>query len=137
MSYFQNAKVNDKVCGAVFGSGKIINILEDSYYKLEVKFKNGHQVHYTEEGIPNWGNFDEQTLFYKEDMDLNELDSSGVSDPLGLKKIMKLRAKGEKKGKEYLEMKGPNGKWHDLSKMDNDYIQEALENKLMFLFREK
>ena len=57
MAYFDKVKVKDKLYGLVFGAGKVSQVFEDSHYKMMVKFKNGYEVPYTEDGIPGWGNF--------------------------------------------------------------------------------
>ncbi|MEJ2414379.1 MAG: hypothetical protein P8Y22_03810, partial [Sulfurimonas sp.] len=79
MAYFDNVKVKDKVYGLVFGRGKVTAVFEDSYYKMMVKFKNGYEVPYTEDGVPGWGNFKKQTCYYKDDVDLTDVDFSPVT----------------------------------------------------------
>jgi hypothetical protein len=65
MAYFKKVKVKDKLFGIVFGAGSVTQVFEDSHYKMMVTFKNGYEVPYTEEGIPGWGNFKKQTIYYK------------------------------------------------------------------------
>ena len=131
MAYFSNAKKGDKVIGLVFGPGKITRVFNDhNYYTLEVEFKNGYSVMYTPEGVPNWGNFDEQTLFYKKDIEnMPEVDVEANTKILSIKKIIKLRDKGD------LEVKTPSGVWHNIKKVEPDYVEELLEDGLFFLFR--
>lgn len=93
MAYFDEVKVKDKVYGLVFGRGKVTTVFEDSYYKMMVKFKNGYEVPYTEDGVPGWGNFKKQTCYYKDDVDLTDVDFSPVTKVLSAKKIIKLREK--------------------------------------------
>jgi len=125
--YFKNVKIGDRVFGTVFGEGKVINVLgNDNHYTFEVKFKNGYQVHYTEEGIPNWGNFNEQTLFYKEDIDKNDFE-----DIMSYKKISKLINKNK------LKIRVPSGEWKSVEKVDKNYLETVLMNKMLFLFKEK
>ena len=131
MSYFKDVKKGDKVVGLVFGPGKVVEVYEpDSFYAFEVDFKNGYQVPYTIDGIPAWGRFDEQTLFYKKDIDLSECDHEGVVDILPLKKIVKLLSRGK------LEVKTPSGVWHNATKVERSYLEKILEDKLFFLVRE-
>ena len=68
MSYFEKVKCGDQVFGLVFGLGTVSKVFDDGYYKLMVEFDNDHEVPYTDDGIPGWGKFKEQTLFYKDDI---------------------------------------------------------------------
>lgn len=131
MAYFDNAKVNDEVYGLVFGAGKIVKIFEDSHYKIMVDFKNGYEVPYTEDGIPGWGNFNKQTLFYKNDIDLTDVDFSPVSKILSIKKIIKL------KEKKKLQVRLPSGVWKNVKKADPDYVENLLEKEKYHMFRKK
>jgi hypothetical protein len=131
MAYFDNAKVGDKVYGFVFGKGKIIDIFPDSFYSLMVEFKNGYEVPYNADGIPGWGNFKKQTLFYRDDIDLKSKDFSPITDVLTFEKIIKLRENGD------LEVRVPSGIWKSIKKVDNDYVEEMLEKENLHLFREK
>jgi hypothetical protein len=131
MAYFDNAKVGDKVYGLVFGKGKIVNVFPDSYYSIMVEFKNGYEVPYTVDGIPGWGNFKKQTLFYRDDIDLSDKDFSPLTQLLPIKKIIKLR---EKKA---LEVRVPSGLWKSIKKVDSSYVEEMLEKENFHLFREK
>ena len=131
MAYFDDAKVGDKVYGFVFGKGKIVDIFPDSFYSLMVEFKNGYEVPYTADGIPGWGNFKKQTLFYRDDIDLSDKDFSPLTNVLSIKKIIKLREKGN------LEVRVPSGIWKSIKKVDNDYVEEMLEKENLHLFREK
>jgi hypothetical protein len=126
--YFSKVKVGDKVYGTVFGPGKVTSVLNgDHYYKFEVTFKNGSQVYYTEDGVPNWGNFSEQTLFYREDINNYE-----VEDFLSFKKIIKLM---NKPGFN-LEVKVPSGEWKDIHSVDCSYLETILFKNMLFLIRE-
>jgi hypothetical protein len=129
MAYFDDVKVKDKLYGLVFGGGKVSQVFDDSFYKMMVKFKNGHEVPYTEDGIPGWGNFKKQTIFYKDDIDLTDIDFLPVTKVLPSKKIIKLREKKK------LEVRLPSGVWTDCSKCVNDYVEDMLENENYHLFR--
>ena len=131
MAYFKKVKVKDKLYGIVFGAGKVTQVFEDSHYKMMVTFKNGYEVPYTEDGIPGWGNFKKQTIFYKKDIDLTDVDFTPVSKVLSPKKIIKLREKGR------LEVRLPSGIWTNCKKCVKEYAQGLLENEQYHLFRKK
>lgn len=131
MAYFKDAKKGDKVYGLIFGKGKISERYEDSYYEIMVSFDNGHDVPYTAEGVPSWGNFKKQTCFYRDDVDLVKIDFSPVSKILSNKKIIKLREKG------LLEVRSPSGAWINVKKCPEDYIENICENEKYHLFRKK
>lgn len=131
MAYFDDAKVKDKVYGMVFGRGKITQVFDNSHYKMMVSFKNGYEVPYTEDGIPGWGNFKKQTLFYKDDIDLTDLDFGPVTKVLSPKKIIKFREKKK------LEIRLPSGIWTDCSKCVKHYVEDMLEAENYHLFRKK
>lgn len=131
MAYFDNAKVKDKVYGMVFGAGKITQVFDNSHYKMMVSFKNGYEVPYTEDGIPGWGNFKKQTLFYKDDIDLTDVDFGPVTKVLSPKKIIKYREKKK------LEIRLPSGIWTDCSKCVKHYVEDMLEAENYHLFRKK
>jgi hypothetical protein len=129
MSYYENAKAGQKVYGLVFGRGKITEVFQDSHYKIMVTFKNGYEVPYTEDGIPGWGNFTSQTLFYRDDVDMGKADFSPVTKVLSPKKIIKFREK------EMLEVRLPSGMWVKSKKADQKYVETLLENEQFHLFR--
>ncbi|DAB40845.1 MAG TPA: hypothetical protein CFH81_00635 [Sulfurovum sp. UBA12169] len=131
MAYFTEAKVGEKVYGLIFGAGKIVNVFSDSFYSIVVEFKNGYEVPYTEEGIPGWGNFKKQTLFYKEDVDLSTEDFSPVGKILSPKKIIKLREKNK------LQVRLPSGIWKNVKKADPEYVEKLLKKEQYHLFRKK
>lgn len=131
MAYFDNAKVGDSVYGLVFGAGEITQIFENSHYKIMVSFKNGYEVPYTEDGIPGWGNFKKQTLYYKDDIDLTEVDFSPVSKVLSVKKIIKL------KEKDKLQVRLPSGVWKRVKKAEESYVEDLLEREKYHMFRKK
>ena len=131
MAYFDNAKVGDKVYGLVFGAGEIEQIFENSHYKVMVSFKNGYEVPYTEDGIPGWGNFKKQTLYYKNDIDLTDVDFSPVSKVLSVKKIIKL------KEKDRLQVRLPSGVWKRVKKAEESYVEDLLEREKYHMFRKK
>jgi len=131
MAYFKKVKVKDKLYGLVFGAGRVSEVFDDSHYKMMVTFKNGHEVPYTEDGIPGWGNFKEQTIFYKKDIDLTKVDFGPVTKVLSPKKIIKLREKKK------LEVRLPSGVWTPCTECIEEYIQDMLEIENFHLFRKK
>ncbi|MEA2049737.1 MAG: hypothetical protein U9O56_03300 [Campylobacterota bacterium] len=131
MSYFNEVKIDDNVYGLVFGAGVVSEVFQNGHYKFMVEFKNGYEVPYCEDGIPGWGKFKEQTIFYKDDIDLSEYDFSATKKILSPKKIIKLRAK------KRLEIRLPSGVWTDCRKCVKNYLEEMLEKENFHLFRKK
>ncbi len=129
--YFSEAKVGDEVYGLIFGRGKIARVLPESHYTIIVAFDNGYEVPYTEDGVPGWGRFKRQTLFYKDDVDLTDVDFSPNTKVLSPKKIIKLREKNE------LQVRLPSGAWKSVKKADPDYVEMLLESEWFHLFRKK
>ncbi|MBE0514549.1 hypothetical protein [Sulfurimonas sp.] len=131
MAYFDNVKVGDAVYGLVFGSGKVSQLFDNSHYKIMVNFENDYEVPYTEDGIPGWGSFSKQTLFYKNDIDLTDVDFSPVSKILSVKKIIKL------KEKKKLQVRLPSGIWKSVKKAEPAYVEDLLEREKYHMFRKK
>ena len=132
MSYFKKVEVGDKVFGLVFGLGEVSTVFdESSHYRILVEFKNDFEVPYTSDGVPGWGKFNEQTLFFKEDIDLTQCDFSPINKILTPKKIIKLR------DKKRLEVRMPSGIWRVYDKQIKLYTQELLEDMKYHLFRKK
>jgi len=129
MSYLKNVKKGDQVFGLVFGLGQIKEVYNDSHYKCIVNFDNNYEIPYTEEGVPGWGKFKNQTLFFKEDIDVTEFDFSPLEKVLTPKKIIKLREKGK------LEVQLPSGIWHICNKTIKKYTEELLKEEKYHLFR--
>ncbi|RRS29860.1 MAG: hypothetical protein P794_09425 [Epsilonproteobacteria bacterium (ex Lamellibrachia satsuma)] len=131
MAYFSKAKKGDKVYGLIFGKGKIVNVFPDSFYSVMVEFDNGYEVPYTDEGIPGWGNFKKQTMFYRKDVDLSNEDFSPVEKVLSAKKVIKCREKNR------LEVRMPSGIWKNVKKADPEYVEKLLKKEQYHLFRKK
>jgi len=131
MSYFKNVKEGDLVFGLIFGKGIVSSVFSDAFYSLIVEFENDSEVAYTSDGVPNWGAFSEQTLFFREDICLEDIDFTPVDSVLSKKKIIKLREK------EKLEVRLYSGLWEDVSLVEDYYIQNILENNNYHLFRKK
>jgi hypothetical protein len=131
MGYFEKAKVGDKVNGLVFGRGKIIEVFPESHYSIIVGFKNGFEVPFTEDGVPSWGNFDYQTLYYRNDIVMGKADFSPLDKVMTAKKIIKCREKG------LLEVRLPSGMWENTKRCPEEYVENLLENEKYHLFRKK
>jgi len=131
MAYFDNAQVGDKVYGLIFGKGKIIECYADSHYTVMVRFSNGYEVPYTEDGIPGWGNFKKQTCYYRKDVDLTKVDFSVAPKVLSHEKIIKLREKDK------LEVRLPSGVWESVKNCPDEYIEDICENEKYHLFRKR
>jgi len=131
MAYFSKAKKGEKVYGLIFGKGKILDVYPDSFYTLMIEFENGYEVPYTDEGIPSWGNFKKQTMYYRDDIDLCNEDFSPVEKILAPRKIINLREKKK------LEVRLPSGIWKSIKKADDEYIEKILSKEQYHLFRKK
>lgn len=131
MSYFKKVQVGDKVFGLVFGLGVVKKVFDDGHYKLIAEFEVDHEIPYTDDGIPGWGKFKEQTLFYKNDIDLTQFDFSAIDKILTPKKVIKLREK------KRLEVRLPSGIWHICNKRVKNYYQDMLEKDNLHLFRKQ
>jgi len=131
MAYFKKAQKGDKIYGLIFGKGKILEVYPDSFYPIIIEFDNGYEVPYTDDGIPSWGHFKKQTMFYRKDVDLSDEDFSPVDEVLSPKEIIKLREKNR------LEVRLPSGIWRSSKKADEAYLESILKRELYHLFRKK
>jgi len=131
LCYLDNVKKGDKVFGLVFGLGTVKEVFEDSFYKCMVEFNNEYEMPYTQDGVPGWGKFVEQTLFYKKDIDLMDFDFSAITKVLTPEKIISLREK------DRLEVRLPSGLWHICDKSVKKYVEKNLEKQKFHLFRKK
>jgi len=130
--YFHKVEVDDKIFGLVYGKGKVVNVYDkNDFYSFEVEYENSSKVHYTSEGYPNWGNFDEQTIFYQNDINVFDLDISPNKKILSIKQIIKLRSKN------MLEIRNKSGIWRDFCKSPIDYREDMLESQKFYLFRKR
>jgi len=129
---FKTVKMGDEVYGTVYGLGKVSQVFpSDSFYTFEVEYKvNGQRVHYTNEGVPNWGNIDQQTVFYKKDIDLLEYDFAPSTEVLKPKQILKMKLK------KVLEMRCPSGMWKSVEECPGDIFEEYIMSEKFHLFRE-
>jgi len=132
MSYFKKVKEGDEVFGVIFGRGKVSNVYLDGFYAFEVEYDTGDFVPYTIEGVPAWNTkLNEQTVFYKKDIDLFNLDISGINKILSYKKIIKLREKNK------LFVRCPSGIWEKVEKCPYWIIEDYIENEKFYLFKKK
>lgn len=129
MKYLQKVKEGDQVFGLVFGLGRIKEVYNDSKFKCLVEFDNNYEIPYTVDAIPKWGKFKEQTLFYKDDIDVSEFDFSPLEKVLTPKKIIKLREKKK------LEVQLPSGIWHICNRNVKKYTEDLLKEEKYHLFR--
>jgi hypothetical protein len=130
--YFKKVEEGDKIFGMVFGPGVVTSVWGDGHYSFEVEYDNGDIVPYTDEGFPGWGvRMETQTCFYKEDIDIMDLDMSPVDEILNPKKIIKLRAKGK------LEGRCPSGLWRNVNDCPQHISEKYLENEQFHLFRKQ
>lgn len=128
-AYFHNVEPGDKVFGLVYGRGIVRNVF-DGYYSFEVEYENNHVVPYTEDGVPGWGVYlNEQTVFYKNDIDLTSFDITPTEEIPTPKKIIKYR------NKNVLEMKCPSGIWRSIKNCPQDVQEQYLEESKFYLFR--
>jgi hypothetical protein len=135
MAYFDDVQIGESVFGLVFGVGKVVDILEDHFYKFLVEFHNGYTIWYDRNGIPQWGNFQEQTVFYKDyilDSDiLEEYDFKPAIEDLTPEDIIRYREKDK------LEVKCPSGLWTDYKKCPIEYLVHLYETQSFNKFRKK
>ena len=132
MAYFKKVSDGDKVFGLVFGPGIVENVMTDSHYTFMVRYKNDFIVPYTEDGIPGWNStIDFQTVYYKTDIDIEDLDFGPVNKILSPKKIIKLRARKK------LMVKCPSGLWQTLEHCPKHLVESYLEDKKFHLFKSK
>ncbi len=139
MDKYEDVKLDDEMYSVVFGLGKVIFVLAkslrlDGYYVFEVEYENGQRVYYTEDGRPSWCrdmNKCTKTVYYKSEVNFNEVDTSSESAPMTKFKIDKLRFD------DALEMKSPAGAWIDANLMPDVMVDNAINNEEYHLFRQK
>ena len=137
MNKFADIKLNDEIYSVVFGLCKVIFVLTnslilDGYYVFEVEYDNGQRVHYTEDGKPNWCqdiNNCSKTIYYKSEVDFDDLDTKLKRKVLEKSKIKKLRLKDK------LEMMSPAGGWIDANVMPDIMVENAIRNEEYYLCR--
>ena len=139
MNKFADIKLNDEMYSVVFGLGKVIFVLAKSlrledYFIFEVQYENGQKVYYTEDGKPNWCrdiNNCTKTIYYKEEVNFDELDIKPKKKIFTKNKINELRYQ------DTLEMMSPAGGWIDANLMPDIMVDNALQKEQYHLFRKK
>ena len=139
MNKFTDIKLNDEMYSIVFGLGKVIFVLAKSlrledYFIFEVQYENGQKVYYTEDGKPNWCrdiNNCTKTIYYKEEVNFDELDIKPKKKIFTKNKINELRYQ------DALEMMSPAGGWIDANLMPDIMVDNALQKEQYHLFRKK
>ena len=139
MNKFTDIKLNDEMYSIVFGLGKVIFVLAKSlrledYFIFEVEYENGQKVYYTEDGKPNWCrdiNNCTKTIYYKEEVNFDELDIKPKKKIFTKNKINELRYQ------DALEMMSPAGGWIDANLMPDIMVDNALQKEQYHLFRKK
>ena len=137
MGKFTDIKLNDEIYSVVFGLGKVIFVLTkplrvDGYFIFEVEYNNGQRVHYTDDGKPNWCqdiNNCAKTIYYKYEVNFDDLDTKVKKKILKKSKINKLRQN------DTLEMMSPAGGWIDANLMPDIMLENAIRNEEYHLFR--
>lgn len=138
MHYFSKVKVKQEVFSLVYGKGVVVFALPkehrlDGFFIFAVEYDKGQRVHYTIDGYPNWSNSDGccQTVFYKEDIDLNDLDIQPPHKIPSEKQILKY------KEKDILEMQCPSGIWRNVNECPDNLIKKAFKKSKNYLFRKQ
>jgi hypothetical protein len=133
MSYFQDAKVGDKVFGLIFGKGEILEIFEEGhFFRLKVEFEDGDEVFFTIDGVPNVSNIDYQTLFFEDDSQITQIaEFERLEKILSEKKVLKYYKK------ELLEYRTKSGLWLDCKKVPKEMMWDSLVNGSLHHFRKK
>ena len=137
MGRFLDIKLNDEIYSVVFGLGKVIFVLAkslrlDGYYVFEVEYNNGQKVHYTQDGKAKWCkdiNKCVSTIYYKDEVNFDDIDTKPKTTILTKHKIEELR------NKDSLEMMSPAGAWVDANLMPDFMLENAINNGEYHLFR--
>ena len=138
MHYFNKVKVGQEVFSLVYGMGVVVFALPkehrlDGFFIFAAEYSKGQRVHYTIDGFPNWSNADGccQTVFYKEDVNLSDIDIQPANKILSEKQILK------HKDKDTLELRCPSGIWRNASECPEHLVKKALKKDKYYLFRKQ
>ncbi len=137
MTKFTDVKLNDEMYSVVFGLGKVVFVLAkslrlDGYYVFEVEYSDGRRTHYTEDGRADWCkdiNKCIKTIYYKHEINFDDIDTTQKGKVLPKYKIEKLRSE------DSLEMMSPAGCWIDADLMPDIMVDNAINNGEYHLFR--
>ena len=139
MHYFSKVKLKQEVFSLVYGKGVVVFALPkehrlDGFFIFAAEYeKKGQRVHYTIDGYPNWSAQDGccQTVFYKKDIDLDDVDIQPPEKVISEKQILKYR------DKDILEMKCPSGIWRNVNECPEKLMKKALKKDKYYLFRKQ
>ena len=139
MHYFSKVKRDQEVFSIIYGKGIVDFVLPkkfriDGFHVFSVEYKKKNKkVHYTIEGYPDWAssNGTYQTVFYKSDVDFDDIQIQEPSQVLTKKKILKL------KEQDKLEIQCPSGIWIDVNECPEKLTTKALTKSNYYLFRKQ
>ncbi len=137
MAYFNKVNVQEEVFSIIYGDGIVDFVLPkkfriDGFHIFSVNYKSKKKkVHYTVEGYPDWASSNDvyQTVFYKKDIDLNDMHMQETNEILTKKQILKLQTS------DSLEIQCPSGIWLDVNECPEKLIKKALKKSNYHLFR--
>lgn len=136
MRYFSKVKQGEKVFSIIYGKGIVIFSLPkehrlDGFFIFAVKYSKKTTVYYTVDGFPNWssGNSFYQTVFYKKDINFDDMDMQNIDNSLSEKKIVKYKDQG------MLEIQCPSGIWRNIDDVPERLVDKALQKSKFYLFR--
>ncbi len=139
MHYFSKVKVRQEVFSLVYGNGIVVFALPkehrlDGFYVFAVEYEEKkNTVHYTIDGYPNWSSAAGccQTVFYKKDIDLSDMDIQPPSKIPSEKQILKYKEKG------ILEIQCPSGIWKNVDECPEKLMKKAFKKSKYYLFRKQ
>lgn len=138
MHYFSNVKLGQKVFSLIYGKGTVIFTLPkehrlEGFYIFAAEYKKNNKVYYTVDGFPNWSDKDIccQTVFYKDDVDINNMDTMEHTKVPSEKQILKWKENST------LEIQCPSGIWRNVEESPDVLIKKALKKAKYYLFRKQ
>lgn len=137
MRYFSNVKIKQKVFSLIYGKGIVIFALPkehmiEGFYTFAVEYKKKHIVYYTVDGYPNWqNNTCCQTVFYRDDINLNYMDTKNEDNPPSEKQILKWQ------NNSCLEIQCPSGIWRNIDETPDKIVKKAIKKAKYHLFRKQ
>lgn len=137
MHYFNKVKVKEEVFSLVYGKGVVVFALPkehrlDGFFVFAAEYDKSHTVHYTIDGLPNWSSGAGcQTVFYKKDVDLSDMDIQPPHKIPSEKQILKYR------DKDILEIQCPSGIWRNVNECPEHLMKKALKKSKYYLFRKE
>jgi len=138
MHYFSKVKEGQKVFSIIYGKGIVIFTLPkehrlEGFYVFGVRYSKKNTVYYTVDGFPNWSEKDSsyQTVFYKDDIDFDDMDTKDADKILSKKQVLKYKEKGT------LEIQCPSGVWKSVDEVPEVLMKKALKKDRFYLFRKE